>query len=74
VIFIAKIPLAPFEKVLKESKKDIRVSDSATKEFVDLISEIAKEIAADAAELAEHANRRTILNSDVKLAGKRFRR
>ncbi len=68
---MAKIPLAPFEKVLKESKKNIRVSESAAREFVDMISEIAKEIAADAAELAEHANRRTILDSDIKLAGKR---
>lgn len=68
---MAKIPLAPFEKVLKESKKDIRVSDFATRAFVELINEIAKEIATDAAELAEHANRRTILDSDVKLAGKR---
>ncbi len=68
---MAKIPLAPFENVLKESKKDIRVSDSATRAFVELINEIAKEIATDAAELAEHANRRTILDSDVKLAGKR---
>ena len=38
---------------------------------MELINEIAKEIATDAAELAEHANRRTILDSDVKLAGKR---
>lgn len=68
---MAKIPLAPFEKLLKESKKDIRVSDSATRKFVEQISELAREIAADAAEFAEHAGRRTILDSDVKLAGKR---
>jgi histone H3/H4 len=70
---MAKLPLAPFEKILKESKKGIRVSDTATKEFVELINEISKAFAADAAELAEHAGRRTILDSDVKLAGKRKR-
>ena len=68
---MAKLPLAPFEKIMKESRKGIRVSDGATKEFVFLINEIAKEIAQDCAELAEHANRKTILDMDVKLAGKR---
>ncbi len=67
---MSKIPLAPFEKVLKESKKNIRVSDPAAKAFVEMITDIAKEIATDAAELAEHANRRTILDSDIKMAGK----
>lgn len=71
---MAKIPLATFEKVLKESRKGIRVSEEAAKEFVEIIGEIAKEIAADASELAVHANRKTILKSDIKLAAKRFRR
>ena len=70
---MAKIPLAPFEKILKESRKGIRVSDSASREFVFLINEIAKEVAQECAELAEHANRKTILDVDVKLAGKRKR-
>ena len=70
---MAKLPLAPFEKILKESRKGIRVSEGATKEFVFLINEISKELAQDCAELAEHANRKTILGSDVKLAGKRMR-
>ena len=68
---MAKLPLAPFEKTLKESRKGIRVSDSASKEFVFLISEMARELAQDCAELAEHAGRKTILDLDVKLAGKR---
>ena len=70
---MVKLPLAPFEKILKESRKGIRVSEGATKEFVFLINEISKELAQDCAELAEHANRKTILGSDVKLAGKRMR-
>ena len=68
---MAKLPLAPFEKILKESRKGIRVSDDATKEFVFVINEISKGIAQDCADLAEHANRKTILAADVKMAGKR---
>ena len=70
---MAKLPLAPFEKILKESRKGIRVSDAATKEFVFLVGEISREISRECAELAEHANRKTILDIDVKLAGKRRR-
>jgi histone H3/H4 len=68
-----KLPLFPFEKMLKESDPTIRVSESAAKEFVLVIGEIAKEMAADSAELARHANRRTILADDVKLAARRRR-
>jgi histone H3/H4 len=68
-----KLPLFPFERMLKESDPSIRVSEKAAKEFVFVITEIAKEIAEDSAELARHADRRTILDSDGKLAAKRKR-
>jgi histone H3/H4 len=68
-----KLPLAPFEKILKEAGKNIRVSDSASKEFVLVIGDLARDMAGDAAELARHANRKTILASDIKLASKRKR-
>jgi histone H3/H4 len=68
-----KLPLFPFEKILKESDPNIRVSESAAREFVLVVGELAKEMAGDAAELARHANRKTILASDIKLAAKRKR-
>jgi len=70
---MAKLPKATFERILKESGKNIRVSDSAALEFIDVIGDIARELARDAAELARHANRKTILASDIKLAAKRRR-
>jgi len=66
-----KLPKAPFEKILKDSAKNIRVSDSAAKTLTEIIDEIAREIASDSAELAKHAQRKTILREDVKLARKR---
>lgn len=71
---MVKLPLATFERILKETSKNIRVSDAATREFTVAIEEVAKELAADAEELARHAGRRTILDSDIKLAYKNFRR
>lgn len=70
---MAKLPKAPFEKILKESAKNIRVSDAAATVMVDVMQELAKELASDAAELAQHANRKTILAGDIKLAHKRRR-
>lgn len=67
---MARLPKAPFEKILKESAKDIRVSDAAAKALSDLMLEISKELAADASEIARHANRKTVLDVDVKLAFK----
>lgn len=66
-----KLPKAPFEKILKDSAKNIRVSDSAARAMVDVIEEVSKGIASDAAELARHAKRKTIVEADVKLASKR---
>ncbi|MBL7160516.1 MAG: NFYB/HAP3 family transcription factor subunit [Candidatus Aenigmarchaeota archaeon] len=70
---MARLPKAPFEKILKDSAKDVRVSGSAARELSELMEEISKDIASDAAELARHASRKTILREDVRLASKRRR-
>jgi histone H3/H4 len=70
---MAKLPKFPFEKILKAADPNIRVSDKAAQEFVEVIGEHSRELAKDAAELARHANRKTILVSDIKLAAKRRR-
>jgi len=67
------LPLATFEKILKEAGKDIRVSKHAAEEMTKVIEEISRQIAADALELARHANRKTILEQDVELAYKKRR-
>jgi histone H3/H4 len=70
---MGKLHFATFERILKESKKGIRVSDRATDEFMAAIGEISKQLAADSVELAEHANRKTILEQDVRLAYRKMR-
>lgn len=70
---MAKLHFATFERILKESKKGVRVSDRATEEFIFVMDELSKQIAADAAELAEHANRKTILGQDIRLAYKKMK-
>ena len=71
LLFIMSLPKAPFEKILKHSRKDIRVSDAAAEALSQVMAEAAASLAKDAAELAIHAGRKTILKSDVELAAKR---
>ena len=62
------LPFATFERILKEAKKGIRVSDKATLAFAAAIESLAKEIAAEASSFAEHANRKTIMEQDIRMA------
>ena len=68
---MANLPFAPFERILREAEGTLRISDNAAKELTLLMEEMAKKIANEAAELAKHAGRRTIVDADVRLAGKR---
>ncbi|MBI4175603.1 MAG: NFYB/HAP3 family transcription factor subunit [Candidatus Aenigmarchaeota archaeon] len=69
-----RLPLAPFEKILKDSEKRIRVSREATEAFTEFVEEFSKELARDIADLARHAQRKTIMEDDVKIAVKRYRK
>lgn len=47
-----------------------RVSDEAAEELRIILEEIAVKIAQQAVELAEHAGRKTVRASDIRLASK----
>ena len=59
-----KLPYAPFERILRDSGANIRVSDRATKAFTRVVEEIAEEVASHAAQFAKHAGRKTITEND----------
>ncbi len=63
------LPLAAMEKILKESGAE-RVSNSAKLALKDALEEIGESIALDAVKLAQHAGRKTIKKSDIRLASK----
>ena len=64
------MPLVPFERILKKAGAK-RVSKSALIEFSEIIIDYAHDLSAKAAELAEHAGRKTIIGADIKLAKKK---
>lgn len=66
------IPRLPLARLLKKHGA-ARVSKEAADEFGKILTRIAEEISAEAAVLAEHSGRKTILGEDVELAAKRRR-
>jgi histone H3/H4 len=64
------LPLVPFERILKQAGAK-RVSKSACEAFAEVMADYIFRLSKEAARLAEHAGRKTILDSDVRLARKK---
>lgn len=63
------IPKAPAARILMKAGAK-RVSASAVDAFVEVLTDITEEIAERAAKIAKHAGRKTIHESDIKMAVK----
>jgi len=63
------LPLAAMEKIMKEAGAP-RVSETAKTALKTSLEEIAAEISAEAWKFAQHAGRKTVKASDIKLAAK----
>ena len=66
---MADLPIAPFKRIVKNVGGG-RVSEDAAKELRDEIESVSCDIATRAAQLAEHAGRKTVTAEDVRLAAK----
>ncbi|MHA1681548.1 MAG: histone family protein [Promethearchaeota archaeon] len=67
------IPIAPLDRLIRKANAE-RVSESAAKELGVILEQLGKEIADRAIDLAKHANRATVKDSDIKLAYKQWRK
>ena len=67
----AKLPLAPLERILRKAGSR-RVSKKAVREFSMVLGDYAHDLSAESAKLASHAGRKTIVESDVRMARKRL--
>lgn len=71
---VKEFPVSPLEKVAREAGKTVgadRVSESASREFKNVMLEISDKIAADAVAVAHHAGRVTVKREDIMLAARR---
>jgi len=65
------LPKLPFERLIKKAGAK-RVSEEALEEMARVLEEKLTEIAREAALLAKHAGRKTILEEDVRIARKKL--
>lgn len=65
------LPRLPFERILKRAGAR-RVSEDAMDEFAKVMEEKMFKVAAEAAALAKHAGRKTIMDEDVRRAVRKF--
>lgn len=66
-----KLPLLPFERILKKAGA-LRVSHEAIEEFSKVMEERMVKIASEAAALAKHAGRKTVIEQDVREARRKL--
>ena len=64
---MSRMPRMPFERILKKAGAK-RVSKSACEEFAIVMEEKMFKISNEAAMLAKHAGRKTILGEDIRVA------
>ena len=64
------LSLAPLERILKKAGAK-RVSQDALEEFSKVLEEKFAKVASEAALLAKHAGRKTIIAEDIRLARKK---
>ncbi len=64
------IPKAPLARILMNAGAK-RVSADAVALFTDKLEEIARKIAEDSVRISKHAGRKTVHDSDIKLAARR---
>lgn len=66
---MTELPVAAVDRIIRKAGAR-RVSESAARELAEVLEEHALEIASEASELAEHAGRKTVRDTDIRLAAK----
>lgn len=66
---MAELPIAAVDRIIRKAGAQ-RVSESAAEELAEILEEKGVEIGSEAAELAEHAGRKTVRDEDIRLAAR----
>ncbi len=66
---MTELPIAAVDRIIRKAGAR-RVSESAARELAEVLEEYALDIAGEASELASHAGRKTVRDTDIRLAAK----
>ena len=66
---MAELPNAAVERLIRKAGA-ARVSTSATEAMIEILEDVAADVAAQASKLARHAGRKTVTAQDVRMAAK----
>ena len=70
-LMISMLPSAAIERIARKAGIE-RISPGAIKEISSTVEELGSQLALEAAQVARHAKRKTILREDIRLvAGKK---
>jgi histone H3/H4 len=64
---MGELPIAACDRIIRKAT-GLRVGNDAAEALAEYLEEVGKEIAREAGVLAEHAGRKTVKASDIKLA------
>jgi histone H3/H4 len=67
---MGELPIAAVDRIIRKSS-GLRVSDGAAKVLAEHLEEIGMKLAQEAALYSKHANRKTIVDDDIRLALKK---
>lgn len=66
---MTELPIAAVDRIIRKAGAR-RVSESAARELAEVLEDYALDIASEASELASHAGRKTVRDTDIRLASK----
>jgi len=66
------LPLRPVKRIIQSAGID-RISWEANVKLAQMLEDFGTEIASEAAKLAEHAKRKTLMEQDIELAYQRWK-
>ena len=69
VFKMAELPRAAVERLIRNAGAP-RVSASACDALIEVLEEVAAEVAGQAIQLSKHAGRKTVTDEDIRLAAK----
>ena len=69
---MAELAIAPFKRMLRKIRPDMKISDRAKKEMRSMTERFAMDVLRGAIEIAKISKRRTVMVGDIRAAKKQL--